>query len=139
MAIYVYWFLFALILLGVEMATGMFYLLVVSIAFGVAGVAALLGFGMPAQFFIAGLISIVGTVILHRWKGVHDNRADSQHLDTGQPVRVITWREDGTARVFYRGAEWEAELDKAGSPREGTFHIKAMRGSVLILTNNKTV
>ena len=43
MAVYVYWFLLALVLLGLEMVTGTFYLLVVSIAMAIGGLAALLG------------------------------------------------------------------------------------------------
>jgi len=40
---YVYWFLLAFGLLALEMATGTFYMLIVSIALGLAGIAALLG------------------------------------------------------------------------------------------------
>ena len=46
MAIYVYWFLLALVLLGLELATGTFYLLMLSIAMAVGGVAALFGLGL---------------------------------------------------------------------------------------------
>lgn len=137
MAVYVYWFLLALVLLGVEMATGTFYLLMVSIALAVGGAAALLGLGLPAQLALAALAGVAGIILLRRWKGGGATGAVSQSLDTGQPVQILTWRDDGTVRVFYRGAEWDAELETADSEREGTFYIKAMRGSVLILTHRK--
>jgi membrane protein implicated in regulation of membrane protease activity len=137
MAIYVNWFLLALVLLGVEMATGTFYLLMVSIALAIGGVASLLGLGMPAQYALAALTGVIGTIVLRRWKGGHTADATSLSLDTGQPVKVLTWRDDGTARVFYRGAEWDAELESKDTGHEGTLYIKAMRGSVLVLTNSK--
>jgi membrane protein implicated in regulation of membrane protease activity len=139
MAIYVYWFLLALVLVGLEMATGTFYLLVVSIAMAIGGAAAMLGLGITAQLALAALSGVAGIVLLRRWKGGSTATAASQSLDTGQPVKVLTWRDDGTARVFYRGAEWDAELEANDSGRDGVFYIKDIRGSVLILTHHKTV
>ena len=46
MAVYIYWFLLALVLLGLEMATGTFYLLVLSLAMAIGGFAALLDAGV---------------------------------------------------------------------------------------------
>ncbi len=139
MAIYVYWFLLALVLLGVEMATGTYYLLVLSIALAVGGAVALLGLGLPAQLVFAAMTGIIGIIILRRWKGGSTSDASSQSLDIGQPVKVLTWLDDGIARVHYRGSEWDAELDVLDAAHEGTFYIKAMRGSVLVLTNSKPV
>ena len=133
------WFLLALVLLGLEMATGTFYLLVVSLAMVIGGGAALLGLGLPAQMVLAALSGVVGTFILRRWKGGHAGNAASQSFDTGQPVRVLSWREDGTARVFYRGAEWDAETEGEDIKRDGKFFIKEVRGSILVLTHQKTV
>ena len=139
MANYVEWFLFALILLGVEMATGTFYLLMLAIAMAVGGAAALFGLGMAAQLVLAALAGMVGMIFLRRWKGVRASSAVSQSLDTGQPVRVLTWREDGMVRVFYRGAEWDAKLEAADSGHEEPLYIKEIRGSILILTHRKPV
>ena len=137
MAIYVYWFVLALVLLGVEMATGTYYLLVLSIALAVGGVVALLGLGLPAQLVFAAMTGITGIIILRRWKGGSTSDTSSQSLDMGQPVKVLTWRDDGVARVLYRGAEWDAELDVPDAAHEGTFYIKAIHGSVLVLTHQK--
>ena len=137
MAIYVYWFLLALVLLGLELVTGTFYLLVLSIAMAAGGVAALFGLGVAAQLALGALAGVVGIIVLRRWRGTGASDAASQNLDTGLPVKILTWHDDGTARVYFRGAEWDAELDAAGAGREGTFYIKAMRGSVIILTSHK--
>ena len=139
MAIYIYWFLLALILLGLEMATGTFYLLIVSLAMAIGGGAALLDLRLPVQLVLAALSGVVGTFILRRWKGGHAGDAASQSFDTGQSVRVLSWKEDGTARVFYRGAEWDAETEGDDIKRDGKFFIKETRGSILVLTHQKPV
>jgi membrane protein implicated in regulation of membrane protease activity len=155
MATYVHWFLWALCLMALEMATGTFYLLVLGVAMGVGGIAALLGLALPLQFTLAAVAGIVGTVLLRHIKSAQPNETPDQSLDIGQPVQVVSWREDGTARVFYRGAEWDAEPEpksdsdsdsesdsesdsnSAETPRGITLYIKALRGSTLILTHRK--
>lgn len=137
MAPYVYWFLLALVLLALEMATGTFYLLVLGIALGVGGVVALLGGGLPFQFTLSAVTGIVGTVILRRTRFGRADAVLSQGLDIGLPVQVLAWRDDGTARVHYRGAEWDAEPESADTPHEPTLYIKEMRGSILVLSHHK--
>lgn len=141
MAPHVYWFLAGLALLGLEMASGTFYLLVLGIALFIGGTAALIGLEMPLQFALSALAGIVGTVILRKSKTARPAESAEQSLDIGQPVQVLAWRDNGTARVHYRGAEWDAETEteteSAETPRDGTLYIKALRGSTLILTHHK--
>ena len=137
MAPYIYWFVLAFGLLALEMATGTFYMLMLAAALTVGGVAALLGLGQPMQITLTALAGIIGTVILRRMKSTHPADAASLSLDTGQPVQLIAWREDGSARVHYRGAEWDAEPESADMPHEGSLYIKAIRGSKLVLTQQK--
>lgn len=134
---YIYWFILALVLLGLEMATGTFYFLVLSIAAAIGGILALAGLGLALQYSLAGLIAVAGTVILRRMKGARPQATGGNNLDIGQPVRVVTWNADGTARVQYRGAEWDAEPESAGIARDAALYIKAMQGSKLILTQHK--
>ena len=133
MATYVYWFLLALILLSLEMMTGTFYLLIVALSMAVGGVVALFDLVFAAQLTFAAIAGITGIVVLLRWKSKNSADASSQSLDIGQPVKVLTWHKDGTARVLYRGAEWDAALDIEDEGHEGVFHIKEIRGSILIL------
>lgn len=137
MEIYIYWFLLALVLVGLEMVTGTFYLLVVAIAMAVGGVAALLGMGMVWQLVLSAVTGIAGTIMLRRWKSTQSSDTSNASLDIGLPVKVVKWNEDGTARVFYRGAEWDAELESADTPHEGTLYIAEVRGSALVLTHRK--
>ena len=139
MAQYIYWFILALILLGLEMASGTFYLLVLSIAMAVGGITALLGGGFSVQLVLTALASIVGIYLLRRWKGANTGDVSIQNLDIGQTVKVLNWHEDGGARVFFRGAEWDAVFDQSDVVHEGTFYIKDVRGSILVLTHAKPV
>ncbi len=134
---YVYWFLAGLILLGLEMVSGTFYLLVLGIALFIGGGAALAGLGEPLQYTLAALAGIAGTVILRKLRPSRSAATEEQSLDIGQPVQVLTWHGNGTARVHYRGAEWDAETESPDTPHGGTLYIKALRGAVLILTQHK--
>lgn len=137
MADYVYWFLLALVMIAVEMATGTFYLLVVSIAMAVGGLAALLSASLSWQLVLSAVTVIAGTLILKNLKNSQKNEVAVDSLDVGQPVQILKWNENGSARVFYRGAEWDAEPELADMPRDGTLYIKEMRGSSLVLTHRK--
>ena len=137
MAIYIYWFVLALLLLGLELATGTFYLLVASIALAVGGVAALLDVSIPWQLIASAMAMITGTLLLRRWKYSQPGKINSTSLDIGHAVQVLKWNENGTARVLYRGAEWDAEPESADMPRDGTFYIAAVHGSNLVLTHHK--
>ena len=137
MANYVYWYLLGLVLLGLEMATGTFYLLVVAIGMAAGGTAALFGVNPTWQLTLCALTIVAGTIILRRWKKPRDRNGSTAHLDIGQPVRVLAWRDDGSARVSYRGAEWNAEPESAGMSREGALYIKSVRGANLVLTDQK--
>ncbi len=135
---YVYWFLLALGMLMVEMATGTFYMLVLSIALAVGGLAALLGLNESLQLMLSAAAGITGIIFMRRAKAAHPAAASGQNFDIGQPVHGIAWREDGTARVHFRGAEWDAEPESPDTPRMATMYVKDMRGSTLILTHQKS-
>jgi membrane protein implicated in regulation of membrane protease activity len=137
MEIYVYWFLLALVLVGLEIASGTFYLLVIAVALAVGGATAALGASMVWQFVCSAVTGVAGIIMLRRWKSSRTSSTPDIGLDIGLPVKVIKWNDDGTARVFYRGAEWDAELESADTPREGTLYIKAVHGSGLVLTHVK--
>ncbi|MFH2135223.1 MAG: NfeD family protein [Pseudomonadota bacterium] len=137
METYIYWFLLALVLVGLEIATGTFYLLVIAIALAVGGTAAALGLTLVWQLVLSAVTGFVGTIMLRRWKSGRTSTTPDVGLDIGLPVKVIKWNDNGTARVFYRGAEWDAELESADTPHEGTLYIKAVHGSGLVLTHNK--
>jgi len=135
---YLYWFLFGLVLLALEMMTGTFYLLIVAVGMAVAGLSALLGAGMVWQLLLCALTTVAGTLILRRRKTASGDDTNTDNLDIGQPVKIIHWNDNGSARISYRGAEWDAELASADAPRDGQFYIVAVHGSGLVLSHQKS-
>ena len=79
------------------------------------------------QFAVAGALGLGLTIATHRWRLARAMPPAEPPLDVGHAVRVDTWRADGTARVTYRGAEWDAELAAPDVPRGETMYITAMR------------
>ncbi|MEQ1812859.1 MAG: NfeD family protein [Candidatus Nitrotoga sp.] len=136
---YAYWFLLALGLLAMEMLTGTFYMLILSVAVGMGGLAALLGWDMPIQIACSVITGIIGVMVVRKMKGASTVKSGDQNLDVGQTVRLITWNNDGTARVHFRGAEWDAELEDFNPEmaQPAALYIKSVHGSSLVLTSHK--
>jgi membrane protein implicated in regulation of membrane protease activity len=131
------WWVAAAVLVGAELVTGTFYLLAVGIAAALGGVAAWLGAGLPLQYLVAGGCGVVLTIAAHQWRLRRTPPAAPAPLDVGHPVHVQTWNDDGTARVAYRGTQWDAELASADTPRAETLYIVGTRGSVLLLSDRR--
>ncbi len=102
---YIGWFVVAFGLLVAELLTGTFYLLVISIALAVAGIAALAGAPIALQFVVAAVIGIGGSVWLRTTrfgKRLHERGDDRvQNMDIGQSLRVENWtsRTHGTRQL----------------------------------------
>jgi membrane protein implicated in regulation of membrane protease activity len=133
MAAYWTWWILAAILIGAELMTGTFYLLAVGFAFAIGGVLAWIGASVEMQMLVAGVLSIVGAMAAHRWRVRHGAPPRQPALDVGQSVQVLAWNADGSARVTYRGTQWNAEVASPGTPRADTMYIVGTRGSTLVL------
>ncbi len=134
MALHFWWWIAAAILVGAEMMTGTFYLLVVALACLGGGAVAFFDGTMAWQWIVAAVIEVVGTLLLIQWKKKYARAPKlSNNLDIGQRVRVLEWREDGSARVSYRGANWDAVLEDPATPRREQMLIVATRGTQLVL------
>lgn len=135
MQAYVAWWILAAVLVGVELTSGTFYLLVYGLAAVAAGVAAWLGAGTLAQLVTAGAIAVLGTLVLRRWKrSTGHPESTVQDMDIGQSVQVEFWQ-DGRGQAKYRGALWDAEAESAGVDTTRPLIIRAVRGNTLILGN----
>jgi membrane protein implicated in regulation of membrane protease activity len=128
------WWVLAAILVGAELMTGTFYLLVYGLAAAAAGVAAWLGVGFVGQLLIAAVIGIAGTVALKKWRCSAATNENLQNLDIGQTVRVDNWQ-GKTGQVSYRGALWDAETKDDNVDVAKTLYIRAVRGTVLVVGN----
>jgi len=135
MQAYMGWWILAAVLVGVELTSGTFYLLVYGLAAAVAGVAAWLGAGMVVQLLTAAVIGVVGTLGLRHWKRSTDHpEFNVQDMDIGQTVQVESWQGD-RGQVKYRGALWDAEAESAGVDRTRPLVIRAIKGNTLVLGN----
>ncbi|MBN8761147.1 MAG: hypothetical protein BGO61_13850 [Thiobacillus sp. 65-69] len=135
MQTYLLWWIVAAVLVGLELTTGTFYLLLYGLAAAAAGIAAWMGLGWAAQFFVAALIAILGTLALQRWKrDTAHPESTVQDMDIGQAVQVESWQ-DGRGQVRYRGALWDAEAVSADTDAAQPLIIRAVRGNTLILGN----
>ena len=142
MADWSYWLVAAGAAVIVELFIGTFYLLMIAIGLAAGALAALLGFGLAAQTLVAALVGVGATVALRRSRfgktgsQVQAERDPNINMDIGQKVNVPAWQ-DGSARVMYRGALWDVELDRSApehaAPSPGQYTIREVRGSRLIV------
>jgi len=136
MSSYWIWWIGAAALMGAELVTGTFYLLILGLAIAFGGLAAWLGSDPALQWITAGVLAIAGTATLRKWKLRLLERTPQQPgLDIGQVVQVKSWGPDNRARVAYRGSTWDAELASPAIAKTDSMYIAAMRGSVLILSD----
>lgn len=136
MQAWVIWWIAAAVLVGIELTTGTFYLLVYAVAAAVAGIAAWLNASLAVQLLIAALIAAGGTYALRRWKASNSAHPDAsvQGMDIGKSVLVESWS-DGRGQVQYRGAVWEAEAESARVDSTQPLKIRAVKGNTLIVGN----
>ncbi|MBS1134256.1 MAG: NfeD-like family protein 1 [Burkholderiaceae bacterium] len=131
------WFVVAFGLLVAELLTGTFYLLVISMALAVAGLAALAGAPFALQLVVAAAIGIGGSIWLRATrfgKRLHERGDDRiQNMDIGQSLRVDNWTPARTARANYRGAVWDVELAPGEQPASGEFVIREIHANRLIV------
>ena len=135
---YVVWFVIGFGLVIAELLTGTFYLLVIAVAFGAAGVAALLGASVVLQLGTAAAFSLGGTLWLRQSKFGRRlrDRVISDHvqnMDVGQTLRVDQWAPNRTARANYRGATWDVELAPGEEAASGEFVIREINANRLIV------
>ncbi|MBS1185590.1 MAG: hypothetical protein H6R09_1191 [Proteobacteria bacterium] len=135
MQAYVGWWILAAVLVGAELASGTFYLLVYGLAAAAAGVAAWFGADLITQLLTAGLIAVLGTLALRHWMRTTEHpEATAQDMDIGQTVQVESWQ-DGRGQVKYRGALWDAEAESVSVDSTRPLVIRAIRGNTLVLGN----
>lgn len=146
MAQWMIWSILAVVLVILELFSGTFYLLMVAFGLAVGALAALLGTSVELQIIVAAIVGVLATAVLHRSKFGKFNLTDAArdpniNLDIGQSLTIDTWS-DGSggrpvARVMYRGAQWDVELALHAEPIPGSFTIREIRGSRLVVGNHR--
>ncbi len=133
------WGAVGLALVIVELLTGTFYLLMLGVAaFGAAGAAAL-GYDFPVQAIVAAVLAAGGCYGVHIYRA--KNRAGQMApIDAGMPASFESWTDAGArlARVRYRGASWEAQVEGADALEPGaTVYVLAANGNTLKVAKNR--
>ncbi|MCA1323541.1 NfeD family protein [Herbaspirillum sp. alder98] len=135
------WFVIAGGLIAAELFTGTFYLLMIAVGLTAGGLLALGGALLEWQLLAASAVGIVAVLLLRRSRFGRVRRGrinddPNQSLDIGRTVEVPAWQEKGgshVARVPYRGALWDVELEAGHPPETGPCIIREIRGSRLIV------
>lgn len=142
---WIIWFMLAGVLVILEIFTGTFYLLMIGLGFMAGGLSALIGASNALQLIPAAIVGVVATYALRRSKLGKFTKTDAArdpnvNLDIGQTLDIEEWKSSAggksTARVMYRGAMWDVELEPGAVAQPGTFTIREIRGSCLIVSNN---
>ncbi len=139
MADWINWFVLAGVVVILELFSGTFYLLMVAIGLACGGVAALLGAPGAVPMIVAAAVGVAATLLLRRSRFARAPRGNAArdpnvNQDIGAKVTVETWQ-DGCARVMYRGALWDVLLAPGCEPVAGTFTVREVQGSRLIVSN----
>jgi len=135
-----YWFgLAALALIGEAVSGGALYLLLVALGMLGGGLVAALGFALVWQLAACAASALLGLLALRRTgvlkkREINAARNADVNLDIGQTVQVDAWTPVGTARVWYRGAHWQAGIAPGVACKPGPHIITEIRGTRLILT-----
>jgi membrane protein implicated in regulation of membrane protease activity len=131
------WWLVAGMLVAAEVASGTFYLLMLSVGAVAAALVAHAGLGLTGQLAAAALVGGGAVAVWHlRRKRQPQPPAQANrdiNLDIGSTVQVAAWGSDGCTRVHYRGADWSARYNGTDTPQPGPHVIHAIDGSQLLL------
>ncbi len=143
MADWMIWLAMAGIVVILEMFIGTFYLLMIALGLAAGALAAFAGLTQEVQLITAAVVGIVATYALRRsrWgrrRATDAARDPNVNLDIGQSVQVEQWDGTGSARAMYRGALWDIELAPGEEARPGSFIIREVRGSRLIVSGRRT-
>ena len=131
------WGLLALTFIVIELSTGAIYFLLL-FAGALAGLASsALGSSIPTQIAVGAVVAAAGTLI---WRSMRKKSppSDSEDLDIGRHVQIDLWNENRTASTLYRGSPWQA-ITRDREPQTGRHRIVGLEGSILIVTQDKTI
>jgi Membrane protein implicated in regulation of membrane protease activity len=137
MEAWMFWLIAALVVLGLELLSGTFYLMMISFGLAAASIAAFCGLDINMQAIVAAVVWIGSTLILNKTRlgkrgRVHSEKDPNVNIDIGQTIKIDAWTSEKTTRANYRGAMWDVELIQ-GEATPGTFVIREIRASRLFV------
>ena len=132
------WWLCAGAAVALELLTGTFYLLMLSLGLIGGAIAAHLGASIVVQLVVAAVVGGGAVVGWHIRQGRRPAEPPASanrdvNMDIGETVQVDAWNADGTASVKYRGANWTV-LHRSGNPATtGAHRVVEVVGSRLMV------
>jgi membrane protein implicated in regulation of membrane protease activity len=133
------WVIAGLVLVIAELVTGTFYLLVLGMAALAGAAVAYFGGSFWMQAVVVAAAAVGGVIWIQRHKRTSEQPV-MPPLDLGQPVTLDSWinRTDCIARVKYRNALWDAQIEGDGNGETGeVFYIVAVEGNTLRVAKRK--
>jgi membrane protein implicated in regulation of membrane protease activity len=132
------WWLVTGGLIALELITGTFYLLMLSVGAAASALAAHADLSLTWQIVVGAIVGGLSVTLWHLKKArthqtIESSRNQDVHLDLGQVVQVLVWDEQGLAQVKHRGAQWTAQLAPGQVPGAGAYRITEMAGNRLIV------
>ena len=132
------WWVLAGSMVAIELITGTFYLLMLSLGLIAAAISAHAGATTAVQILMAAVFGGGSVVIFRLYKKTRPgssvaNAGDTLNLDIGETVQVDAWSPENTSLVRYRGTNWQVSLAPGDAPAAGPHRIIEMIGSRLIV------
>ncbi|MET4574906.1 NfeD family protein [Ottowia thiooxydans] len=132
------WWIAAGAMVALELFTGTFYLLMLSIGLVAGALAAMAGASLATQLIVAAVVGggsvLICYFVRRRKPGDPSARAQrSVNLDVGETVEIPGWSADGTAQIRYRGAQWTAIHRPGVIPQPGMHRVVELVGSRLLV------
>lgn len=128
------WWVITAALVIIELVTGTLYCLAIAAGTGAGAVVALAGGNEVMQICAAAAVSLVATSIVTR---IQRQRRVASRSDVGdavgQLVSVVEWKTESTARVKYRGTDWDARLAEGAPHGQVSYRIAQQDGNTLII------
>ncbi len=133
------WAIVGLVLVLSELVSGTFYLLMLAVAAFGAGLAAYVSQPFSVQCIVAGVLAAAGCYGVHVYRARFSPKRMTP-IDVGMPASFETWL-DATARlarVRYRGASWDAQVEGTDTLQPGTtVFVLAADGNTLKVAKNR--
>ena len=131
------WWIIAGSLVGIELMTGTFYLLMLAIGASASAIAAQAQLSFTTQLITGSVVGGLAVIFLRIYAlqkiKSHPEQVSAQHLDVGETVEVYEWLSNGTAQVKHRGANWTAICAEGISKDIGVYQIQDIQGNTLVL------
>lgn len=126
----------AIVLFVVEMTTGTFYFLIMSIAFAITSLLSyIFKLSITSDIFIASGLSLIGFFFVYKWHKNHQRTGDDFNPNIGNKVVVEKVLPGGLLEVSYRGTTWSATTRSGEAVEKGaTGVIVAQKANTLVIS-----